>query len=72
MLAGCATSGDKRHLPPPPTAFGKPVPVRPINPGDGAKAALAAERADHVEANRRLENDGAFYADIRKNFGASE
>ncbi|CAN2532511.1 hypothetical+protein [Methylocapsa aurea] len=72
MLAGCASSGDKRHLPPAPERFGKPVMVRPINPGDGAKAALAAERADHVEANRRLENDGAFYADVRSRFGAAD
>jgi hypothetical protein len=46
------------------------VPFRPIRAGDGAKAALAAERADHAEANRRLENDHDFYSDIRAKFGA--
>lgn len=72
MLAGCATSGGKRHLPPAPVGFGQPVPLRPIDAGSGAKAALAAERADHVEANRRLESDGAFYGDVQTKFGAPE
>jgi hypothetical protein len=71
-LGGCNSSGGKRHLPAAPELFGRPVPLRTIRTGDGAKAALAAERADHVEANRRLENDGAFYRDVRGRFGARD
>jgi hypothetical protein len=71
-LAACNSSGGKRHLPREPALFGSPVPLRDLAAGRGAKAALAAERADHIEANRRLENDASFYQDVRRNFGAVE
>jgi hypothetical protein len=52
--------------------FGERVPMRPLRAGDGAKASLAAERADHAEANRRLSADRDFYTDVRARFGAKD
>ncbi|HEY8066651.1 MAG TPA: hypothetical protein VIF40_18280 [Methylosinus sp.] len=59
-------------MPVSPMGFGEQVPMRPLRAGDGAKASLAAERADHAEANRRLSADRDFYTDVRARFGAKD
>lgn len=74
MLAGCATSSapSPRFLPAAPSDFGKPVAVPPVKAGDDARAVAARSLAALRQANSRLRDDWAFYADVQRNFGGGQ
>lgn len=55
-------------LPAAPSDFGQPVPVPRAKVGDNAKAHAAKVTGALTRANRRLENDAAFYGDVRAKF----
>lgn len=55
-------------LPVAPVEFGKPVPAPPVKRGESVKTVALKNRAALHHANRRLENDAAFYDDVREQF----
>lgn len=70
-LASCATSGKPqlaRSLPPRPD-FAKPEAVPDPKAGEDAVTVAARERSGRVRANARLARFGAWYDDIRTQYG---
>lgn len=59
-----------RSLPPRPD-FIAPVPVPALRVGDNAKLALAKTRAALDQSNGRLTDAGAWYDNVRADFGDS-
>ena len=65
-VSGCQSTAPTAFLPEPPATFGQPVPAPPIKAGKGAKATLGAYAVALGTANGRLEDDAAFYGDVRR------
>lgn len=76
LSASCANSTPplvaRPNLPAPPDNLGKPVPLPAPTPGKSIKTFALENRAAVHRANRRLENDRAFYDDVRREYGAQE
>ena len=70
MLAACATSSQRPTLPLPPVEFGLPVDPPVIRDGDDARLVLGRAAQALRKANRRLNDDRAFYDDVQKGFNA--
>jgi hypothetical protein len=72
-LTACASSTrpqlERAHLPAAPANFGKPIPPPPIRKGASVRTTAMENRAALHQANKRLENDGAFWRDVEKNYG---
>lgn len=49
--------------------FSKPVPLPNVKVGESVKVFALRNRAALMEANMRLKNDGAFYEDVKREFG---
>ena len=59
-------------LPPAPANFGRPVAPPPVARGESLRTFTLKNRAALHQANRRLENDAAFYRDVVEDFGAEQ
>jgi hypothetical protein len=76
MLGGCPESApspsviERPNLPGKPALFGVPVAVPQPKAGQDARLYAAQTRKSVIEANARLRNDGTFYDDVRRDFGA--
>jgi len=57
-------------LPAAPADFGKPIGLPAPAKGKSIRAFALENRAAAHQANRRLENDRAFYEDVRRDYGA--
>lgn len=72
LLGSCASRpGDliRPRLPDPPSKFGEPVELPVPQKGKSVKTFALQNRLGLIEANQRLENDHAFYEDVRRGFG---
>jgi hypothetical protein len=74
LLASCATSTpapviERPRLPTPPSEFGAPVALPQARTGDDVKVFALENRKAAIIANRRLADDAAFYADVRRGYG---
>lgn len=70
MLGACETSGsggERRSLPPKPS-YARGVTVKDPEKGEPAVAVAARERAGRLENQRRLENFGSWYDQVRNGF----
>lgn len=71
LLTSCATlprPADPPKLPDPPSEFGKAVDLpKPIK-GKSIRTFALENRLGLITANKRLENDRAFYEDVREGF----
>lgn len=74
-LASCSASMppliEKPKLPDAPEGFGKPVELPGAKKGASIRVFSLQNRAAAIEANKRLENDAAFYNDVVKDFSRS-
>ncbi len=76
LSASCASSTPplvaRPNLPAPPADLGKPVPLPAPTPGKSLKTFSLENRAAAHQANRRLENDRAFYHDVHREYGVQK
>lgn len=76
FLASCAgltPQGVARpKLPAAPADFGKPIGLPAPAKGKSVRTFALENRAAVHQANRRLENDRAYYDDVRREYGAEE
>jgi hypothetical protein len=76
FLASCAGSTppvlERPNLPAAPANFGKPIGLPAPAKGKSVRTFALENRAAAHQANRRLENDRAFYEDVRREFGSQE
>jgi hypothetical protein len=63
---------ERPRLPAAPAEFGKPIALPDATRGKSLRVFALENRAAASLANRRLENDAAFYEDVRREFGAKE
>lgn len=72
LLASCASPPveiAQPKLPDPPSKFGEPVQLPSPEKGKSVRSFALQNRLNLIEANQRLENDRAFYDDVRRGFG---
>lgn len=72
-LEACASSMapqiERPRLPAAPANFGMPVALPQASAGKRLDVFALENRKAAAEANRRLAGDGAFYRDVRREFG---
>ena len=73
LLSGCAASTppviERPRLPDAPADYGAPVDLPAATIGKDMRVFALENRRAAILANRRLENDAAFYAGVTKEFG---
>ena len=60
---------ERAHLPARPANFGTPVQPPPIKKGESVRTFALKNRGALHEANKRLENDDAFWSDVERDYG---